>query len=140
MSSGLMPASPWQAGAMRLAHRCSLIQGLAHSRCLANTSRNIGESYRFILGSAAGRLTVVSWLSGVRSGRRGLPQEVGRGLLPRLQPTPPCRAGPGTSPPGIWQAIAAALGERPGGVRRGLLPFFLHAASILTVWNTRPGV
>ena len=51
---------------MHLACRCSLLQCLEHSKCLANTSRNrevFMDSYLFILDSSAGRL-LLSWRFG----------------------------------------------------------------------------
>lgn len=67
---------PWASRGIHFAHPRSLVQYLAHSRCSANAARNMGESYAFILGPPAGRMTLLSWLFGVRWLGRGVP---GRG-------------------------------------------------------------
>lgn len=54
--SRLMSVFPWQAGPRHLAHHCGLIQWLAYSRCLVNTSRWKNAPYPFIAGPSAGGL------------------------------------------------------------------------------------
>ena len=88
---------PWQAGPRHLAHHCGLIQWLAHSRCLVNTSRWKNASYPFITGPSAGGLPC-------NPGCLGCSEGVGRGVAwggkAALQgQTPYLQRPPSSNPP-----------------------------------------
>lgn len=122
---------PRASRGVHFAHPCSLVRYLARSRCSANTTRNVGESYPFILGPSAGRMTILSWLFGVRWLGRGLPGEVGQPLRAQLLSPPPPLHATSLFSVRLWTApvssSAAPAHPKPGmGLAPSLLAFSKH--------------